>query len=108
MTETYRRLETPKIYAVVETESIDSDANLSDGDLTDVATSIKIIIANEAGAIVQPLDDMDNDSEGKYHYDGYTIAADALTGTYRYEIRATDTTKVSVVRGKFNVEEQLA
>jgi len=106
--ETYRRLETPKIWGLVKTQNIDSNGNLSDGSLVDPATSQQIIIEDSSGQIVQALDDMTKSVTGKYYYDGYTIASDALLGTYHYEIRVKDGTKTSVIRGAFKVEEQIA
>jgi len=81
---------------------------LTDGSLTNVASTFKIIIKDSAGAIVQALDDMEYSSTGKYRYYGYTIASDALTGIYEYELRAVDgSDNVTVARGSFNVEEHI-
>ena len=104
----YRRLETPEFWGLVKLQTIDSDGNLVDGALTDPTTSIEIIITDPVGKVVQALAAMSKYSTGKYYYTGYTIAADALTGVYDYEIRAADGTKKSIARGSFRVEEQLA
>jgi len=106
--ETYRRLETPKLYGIVHEETLGDDGSLTDGALVDPVTSFQIIIKDKAGAIVQALDDMVNISTGKYYYAGYTIAADALTGKYEYELRAIDgSSYAAVIRASFNVEEQI-
>jgi hypothetical protein len=103
----YRRLETPKLWGLVKAQTIDSDGNLVDGALTDPATSVEIIITDPVGKVVQVLAAMSKDSTGKYYYTGYTIAADALTGVYDYEIRAVDGTQKSIARGSFEVKEQI-
>jgi len=106
--ETYRRLETPKIWAVIKTQTMGDDGTLSDGSLTDPDTSTKIIIEDGTGTVVQALANMTKSETGKYYYTGYTIAADANCGVYNYEVRATDGSNVSIGRGSFQVEEQIA
>ena len=104
----YRRLETPKIYANVYEETIDADGVLSVGDLTDPTSSMKIIIEDSTGVVVETLADMDNPSTGKYSYSAYTIPVDAHTGEWNYECRATSGTSVATGRGSFEVKEQVA
>ena len=105
---TFRRLETPKIWAVVKTQTISDDGILSDGSLTDPTTSIQVIIEDSTGTVVQALTGMTKDSTGKYSYNSYTIPLDANTGIWKYDVRATDNTVVSVGHGAFKVEEQVA
>jgi len=106
--ETFRRLETPKIWAVIMTQTIGDDGTLSDGSLTDPDTSTQVIIEDGTGTVVKALDNMTKSATGKYYYEGYTIATDANAGIYNYEIRATNASKVSVAHGSFRVEEQVA
>lgn len=108
--ESYKQGETPKLYGIVKKEVIDDSGNLSDGALVDPATSIQIIITDQIGTVVQVLADMSKlDAEtGKYYYTGYTIAIDAITGEYSYEIRAKDGAKASFGEGKFQVTEAIA
>jgi len=105
---TFRRLETPKIWAVIKEETISDDGILTDGDLADPATSTKVIIEDSTGTVVQALDDMTKSVTGKYYYKSYTIPADANTGIWEWDVRGTDNTAVSVAHGAFMVEEQVA
>lgn len=106
--ETFRRLETPKIWAVIMTQTIGDDGTLADGSLTDPDTSVKVIVEDGTGTVVQALADMVKSATGKYYYESYTIATDANAGIYDYEIRATNAGKVSVIHGSFKVEAQVA
>ena len=106
--EIYRRLETPKLWAIVKTQTISDDGILADGDLADPSTSMQIIIEDSTGAVVQALDNMTKDATGKYYYDGYAIPADANLGTWNWEARATAGTKPAIDRGSFIVKEQIA
>lgn len=105
---TYKRLETPKLYANVYLQVISDDGVLSAGALTTPASSIQIIIEDSTGTVVQALADMDADDTGKYSYAGYTIPADANTGTWKWEARATSGTTVAIGGGSFIVIEQIA
>ena len=105
---TYRRLETPKIYANVYAESISDTGVLSEGDLTDPSSSMKVIIEDSSGDVVQALADMAKSSTGKYYYASYTIPATANLGVWSYECRATSGTTVATGRGQFEVKEQAA
>lgn len=104
----YRRLETPKIYANVYAESISDTGVLAEGALTDPSSSMKIIIEDSTGDVVQALADMTKDSTGKYSYASYTITATANLGVWNYECRATSGTTVATARGSFEVREQAA
>jgi len=104
---TYRRLETPKLYANVYLQVISDGGILSDGALTAPASSIKIIIEDSTGTVVQALADMSGDS-GKYSYASYTIPADANLGTWHWEARATSGSTVATGRSSFIVEEEVA
>ncbi len=106
--ETLRRLETPKIWGVIKTQTISNDGLISDGSLTDPTTSTQVIIEDSTGTVVQALASMTKDSTGKYSYNSYTIPLDANTGIWDYEIRATDNTVVSTYHGRFLVKEQVA
>ena len=107
--EKYKRLETPKLYTTCKTETHNSDGSLSDNALANATTSMKVIIEDPSGEVVQALDDATASATGLYYYAGYTIAADAKTGKYHYEFRATDgSSKVSMEEGYFMVEEQIA
>jgi len=104
----YKRGETPKLYANVKLEVIDDDGNLSDGALVNPFGSIKIIIADPKRAIVQVLTTMNHDATGKYSYSGYTIAADAMTGIYKYDVVADDGSGKVITSGCFEVLEEVA
>ena len=106
--ESFKRLETPKIWAVIKEQTISDDGVISDSSLTDPATSTQVIIEDAKGSVVQALANMTQDATGKYSYTGYTIAADAEPGIYNYEVRATDNTVISSAYGSFKVEEQVA
>lgn len=106
--ETYRRLETPKLWAIFKTQTISDDGILSDSTLTDPSTSIQIIIEDATGAVVQSLAAMTKSETGKYYYDGYAIPATAKTGIWHYEVRGTHGTKVAVGHSTFRVKEQVA
>jgi len=104
----YRRLETPKIYANVYAETISDAGVLTEGDLTDPSSSMKIIIEDRTGEVVQALADMTKDDTGKYSYSGYVITATDNLGVWSYECRATSGTTVATGRGSFEVKEQAA
>ena len=105
---TYYRLETPKLWGFINEEEPDSDNGvLIEGDLVD-PDSVQIIIEDSAGKVVQVLDDMGRYSKGVFHYDGYTIPANAKTGTWHYEVRGTEGTKSGTGKGSFLVREQVA
>ena len=106
--EQYRRLETPKLWAVFGTQTMGDDGTLSGFTLADPDTSVKIIIEDSTGDVVQALDDMTKSDTGKYYYEGYTIPADANTGIWHYECRGTDSDGVSTGRGSFEVLEEVA
>ena len=106
--EIFRRLETPKIWAVIMTQTIGDDGVLADGSLTDPTTSTQVIIEDSTGTVVQALANMTKDDTGKYSYNSYTIPSDANTGIWHYEVRATDNTVVSTEHGVFRVKEQVA
>jgi len=106
--ETFRRLETPKIWAVIKTQTISDDGVLSDGSLTDPTTSTQVIIEDSSGTVVQALAGMAKDSQGKYSYNSYTIPSDANLGIWNYEVRATDNTVVSIEHGAFEVLAEVA
>ena len=105
--ETYYRGETPKLFAVFKTQTISDDGVVSDSSLDDPDTSIKIIIEDNTGDVVQALTNMDKDSTGKYSYSGYTIPVTANCGIWKYECRGTDATKVCTGRGSFEVKEEV-
>lgn len=104
----FRRLETPKIWAVIKTQTISDGGVVSDSTLTDPTTSTQVIIEDSVGTVVQALAGMTKDSTGKYSYNSYTIPSDANTGTWHYEVRATDNTVVSTEHGAFEVLEEVA
>jgi hypothetical protein len=104
---TYRRLETPKLWATVKTQVMSDDAVLSDGVLT-TPTTIQIVIEDSTGTVVQALADMTASETGKYYYAGYTIPSTANLGVWNYEARATITSTVATGRGSFMVEDQVA
>ena len=106
--ETLRRLESPKIWAVIKTQTLGDDGVLSDGSLTDPTTSVELIIEDSVGTVTRALVAMTKDSTGKYSYSGYTIPADAETGLWNWEVRSTDDTGVASGHGSFMVEEQIA
>ena len=106
--ETLKRLESPKIWAVIKTQTISDDGVISDGSLTDPTTSVELIMEDSTGAVTRALVAMTKDSTGKYSYSGYTIPADAETGLWNWEARATDDTGVASDHGSFMVEEQIA
>lgn len=106
--EIYRRLSTPKLWAVVWTQTISDAGVLADGILTN-PTTLQIIIEDSTGTVVQALDDMTPTAEtGKFYYDGYAIPADANTGIWHWEARAASGTKLAIDKGSFIVEEQAA
>lgn len=104
----YHRLETPKLYAVFLTQTLSDAGVLSDGSLADPDTSIKAIIEDSTGTVVQALDDMTKDATGKYSYVGYTIPSTANLGVWDWEARGTDAAGVSTGRSSFIVEEEVA
>lgn len=107
--EIYRRLSTPKLWAVIKTQTISDDGVLADGVLANPSTSTKIIIEDSTGVVVQALTDMTSSGDtGKYYYNGYTIPADAKLGVWNYEVRATAGTLVASIKSSFIVEEQVA
>ena len=107
--EKYKRLETPKLYATCKTETHNSDGTLTDDSLVSPTTSMKVIIEDPAGEVVQALDDATESDTGLYYYSGYTIASDAKLGIYHYAFRATDgSSKVSIQDGYFKVEAQIS
>lgn len=105
---TYKRLETPKLYANVYLQVISDDGVLSDGALTTPATLIQAIIEDSTGTVVQVLADMHEDATGKYSYAEYTIPADANLGVWKWEARATSGSTVAIGGGSFMVIEQAA
>lgn len=105
---TYRRLETPKIYAVSKEESVDDDCVLVQGDLASPTTSMQVIIQDPTGAVAQAATNMTEDETGKYSYSGYAIPADAKIGIWTWEVRATSGSNVSIGAGAFEVIEQIA
>ena len=67
--DTYRRLETPKLHALVFEEEISDEGVLSRGDLyTSDLSSMQIIIEDSTGEVVQSARDMDANApnDGKY------------------------------------------
>ena len=104
----YRRGQNPKLYTTCMTETHNDDGTVSDNALANAATSMKVIIEDETGEVVQALADATASATGKYYYDGYTIAANATTGKYHYAFRALDGTKGADDEGYFIVEEQIA
>jgi len=104
----YRRLESPKIYANVYAETISDAGVLTEGDLSDPSSSMKVIIEDSTGEVVQALADMTKDATGKYSYSGYPITATDNLGVWAYECRATSGTTVATARGQFEVKEQAA
>lgn len=104
----YVRGETPALYHTVNAVT-QSDTNvLSDGALTNPATSIKCIIWDSVHDVVQTEDDCSNLATGKYVYSGYTIGTTAKLGIYDYEIRAIDgSSKKAVGQGSFEVVAQI-
>jgi uncharacterized protein YfaS (alpha-2-macroglobulin family) len=105
---TYRRLETPKLYANVYLQVISDTGVLSDSSLTDPSSSMQIIIEDSSGTVVQALADMTQDDTGKYSYASYTIPSTANTGVWTYECRATSGSTVATGRGSFEVLEEVA
>ena len=105
---TYHILETPKLYAIFWTEAISDLGVLSNNALDSPDTTIKIIIEDSTGTVVQALDDMAEDSTGKFSYIGYTIANGAATGIWHYNVVGTDTDGVSIGKGSFEVLEEVA
>ena len=106
--EIYRRLETPKLWALIRTQTFSDTGVLVDGSLTNPTTSMKIIIEDSTGTVVQALTDMTPSETGKYYYDGYTIPLDANTGKWNWEAWAASGTKLAADRGSFIVKEQVA
>jgi len=106
----YRRGQTPKLYTTCREETHNSDGSLSDGDLANAATSMKVIIETYPdGEIVQALGDATPSATGLYYYTGYTIAASAQTGIYKYAFRAVDgSTKGADAEGYFEVDKEIA
>lgn len=104
----YRRGETPKLWAVFETKTLQQDGTWSSGTLADPATSIQVIIEDSTSTVVQTLAAMTQSSTGIYYYAGYTIPADANTGVWHWEARGTDGSHVSSYYGSFVVKEQVA
>ena len=81
---------------------------LTEGDLTDPSSSMKVIIEDKTGEVVQALADMTKDATGKYSYSGYVITSTANLGVWSYECRATSGTTLATARGQFEVKEQAA
>ena len=108
--ESYKRLENPRLYVAFYEQVFNDDGTLSDGDLASPTDSIQIIIADPTGTVVQALTAMTvyNAETGKYYYDGYTIPADAETGTWHYECRGKSGTKLATGAGNFEVSEEIA
>lgn len=108
---TYRRGETPKIYANIYAESIDANGVLSQGALADPSSSVKIIIEDSSGEVVQALADMNKDDTGKYSYGVagayYTIPVTANWGQWNYDVVATSGNLVTKMRGSFEVVEEV-
>ena len=105
--EIYHRLENPKLYAVIKAQTIGDDGVLADGALTDPG-SVEVIIEDSTGVVTRTLVSMDKDADGKYSYEDYTIPADAMLGTWNWEIRGTTGSKVAIAGGSFIVKEQIA
>jgi len=105
---TYQRLESPKLYANFLTQTISDAGVLSDGSLADPDTTIKAIIEDSTGTVVQALANMTKDATGKYSYAGYTIPSSAKTGVWNWEARGDDTGGMSIGRSSFIVEEEVA
>lgn len=105
----YKRGETPKLYTTCREETHNEDGSLSDGDLANAASTMKIIIESSNGEIVQALDTVTASATGLYPYSGYTIATDAITGTYHYSFRATDGSSNAVADqdGYFIVDKEI-
>jgi hypothetical protein len=59
------------------------------GDADDPSNAITITVTDPAGTVVVDAEDMDNDAVGAYHWD-YTIAADAVLGTYAAQYHTSD------------------
>ena len=105
----YKRGETPKLYTTCRAETHNSDGTLSDGSLANATTSMKVIIEDESGEVVQALADATASATGLYYYAGYTIATNATTGKYHYSFRAIDgSAKVVDQDGYFIVEAEIA
>ena len=107
----YTRGEHPALYAVIKTEVLSDDGDLSDGSLTDPTGSIKIIIWDSFHKVVQTSTDMTKSSTGKYVYNGYAIPATAVCSdrkAWGYEIHAVDgSSRKKIKRGYFLVVEQI-
>ena len=106
--EIFRRLETPKLYAVFIAQTISDAGVLTDGSLTSPTTSTKAIIWDSTEVVVQALADMTEDATGKFSYKGYAITAAAELGVWHWEARGTSSSDVSIYRGSFEVKEQIA
>ena len=109
----YRRLETPMIFCNVYALTMSDTGVLTQGALSDAGSSMKIIIEDNTGEVVEALADMVKDATGKYSYGGtdaasYTITATDNIGVWNYECRATNGTRVATARGSFEVKEQVA
>lgn len=107
--QTYRRLETPKLYAVFKTQVLSDAGVLSDGVLVAPST-IQVIIEDSTGTVVQTLTNASlyESTDGKYYYMDYTIPLDANLGVWNYEIRGTTSSRVASGRGSFEVLDQVA
>ena len=104
----YRRLETPKLYAVFLLQTISDDGVLTDGALTSPTTSTQCIIWDSTKTVKQALTAMTEDATGKYSYSGYAIPADAELGIWEWEARGTSSSSVVTYHGAFEVKEQIA
>lgn len=108
----YVRGETPKLWAVIKTQTISDDGDLTDGSLTNPAGTIKCIIWDCVHNVVQAESDATFNSTGKYYYTGYTIGTTAKVSDldpYEYEFRAVDgSSKKTVKTGYFMVKEHIA
>ena len=106
--ETYRRLETPKLYVIFLAQTISDAGVLTDGALTSPGTSTQAIIWDATDVVVQALTNMTEDATGKFSYKGYAIPSTAQLGVWHWEGRGTNGSEVVTYRGSFEVKEQIA
>jgi len=106
---TYRRGETPKLWAVFETKTLQQDGTWSSGTLASPAT-VQVIIEDSTGTVVQALTStgVTESSTGIFYYAGYTIPTDANTGIWNWEMRGSDGSSFSSYYGSFEVKKQVA
>ena len=97
MAKAYQRGETPVFSLVTRNKA---------GTKTSADTSMTITVQDPDGTDVVSLQAMTEDATGEYSYNSYTLPAAAVLGGYAVECIATNSSKVSIHGGRFEVVER--